>query len=85
MVDGRMAWTYSDWISRTGTDRLTRLRLHIQEVSDAITAATDSNGETYNPQVLQTYLDGLMRREGQISAAAGGAGGMFSVPTRRQE
>lgn len=79
-----MAWTYSDWITLTGQNRLTRLRLHIQEVSDAMTPATTTNGEIYNPQLLQPYLDGLIKREQDLAAAIG-AGGIFGVPTRRAD
>lgn len=79
-----MAWTYSDWITLTGASRLTRLRQHIQEVSDAMTATTISNGETYNPAHLQSYLDRLTGKEAALAAERAG-GGAFFVPTRRSD
>lgn len=78
-----MAWTYSDYITFTGQDRLTRLRLHIQEVSDALTARTTTDGETYDPATLTSYLDGLQRKEQQISAAL--TDRPFFAPTRRRD
>lgn len=78
-----MAWSNSNWITLTGQARLTALRAHIQEVSEALTPSTTSNGETYNPQHLQPYLDGLMKKEQTLSQAL--AGGVFAVPTRRAD
>lgn len=78
-----MAWIYSDYISSTGSARLTRLRLHIQEVSDQLTAATTSNGESYNPQVLESYLAKLETKEQRLASELGA--GVFCVATRRSD
>lgn len=78
-----MAWTYSDYIVSTGQARLTRLRLHIQEVSDQLTAATTSNGESYNPQVLESYLSRLQKTERELASELGA--GAFFVATRRSD
>lgn len=67
-----MAWTYSDWISTDGSSRLTRLRLHIQEVSDALTASYQSDGTSYNPAHLNSYLSSLHAQEASLSAVSAG-------------
>lgn len=78
-----MAWTYSDWITLTGSSRLTRLRLYIQELSDALTAATTSNGESYNPQLLQSEIARLSGIERDLASELGA--GAFFVATKRGE
>lgn len=66
-----MAWTYSDWITQTSADtRLSRLRLHIQEVADALTASYQSDGTSYNPAHLNTYLSGLHQQEAGLTAGS---------------
>jgi len=59
-----MAWTYSDWDSQsTPTARLTRLRLHLAEVGDCITAAMTSQAENYDPRTLGTYYEALQKEK----------------------
>jgi hypothetical protein len=77
-----MAWTYSNWITFTGQARQTQIRLHIQEVSDALTARVQGNSVGYDPTPLQAYLDGLLKREGEINSSLNGS--VYSVPTRRR-
>lgn len=77
-----MAWANSNWISFTGANRLTALRSHIQEVSDAITAGISADGTSYNPINLQTLLEVLLRKEAELSEQL--VGGVFAVPTRRR-
>ena len=43
-----MAWTYSDYITMTGSAKLTELRLHIKEVSDAIQGKQTMNTDGRN-------------------------------------
>jgi len=77
-----VAWTYADWISNTGQTRLDRLRLHVQEVSQVMTAATSADGVSYNPATLVPYLEGLRRDEKMLSEQIHGMP-MF-LPTRRR-
>ena len=65
-------WTYSDWIEQSDrATRLDRLRKHIREVSDAITARTASGGTTYDPAPLREYHQQLLEQERQLAASAG--------------
>lgn len=60
------AWTYSDWITyATGNaTRISRLRLHIQEVSDRISNGSfATEGKSHDYGLLQDYLAELMRTE----------------------
>jgi len=67
-----MAYTYSDWITQTSVSgKLTRLRLHIQEVSDLVTASVGSDGTNYNPNVLNEYLRDLRADERRLANRAG--------------
>lgn len=51
-----MAWQYDDYITlETVSDRRSRLRLHIQEVSAELTAKQMSDGTAYDPTVLLDY------------------------------
>lgn len=76
-----MAWSYSSWITLTGQARLTQLRLHIQEITNAITAGVTADGESVSPGNLNPVLDRLLDTEKELSATL--AGGVFGVPTRR--
>lgn len=73
-----MAWVYGDWRSQgTSAARLARLRLHLQEVGDALLSRATSvtaDGKSMTREQLQTYYDRLDERE-QSLAAAGSAGG----------
>lgn len=67
-----MSWTYSDWITQTTRKtRLSRLRLHIQEVADEISAQVNSDGVSYNPAPLSAYLKTLQSRETALSGRDG--------------
>jgi hypothetical protein len=60
------AWTYSDWITYASDSatRLSRLRLHIQEVSDRISSGSyASEGKSHDYGFLQDYLAELMKKE----------------------
>lgn len=64
------AWTYSDWVTKAdGTqDRLDRLRLHIQEVSDSLKDADFNVTErAENSASRQKYLAELHEREKEES------------------
>lgn len=56
-------WTYSDWITYAPDDssRLTRLRLHIKEVSDALRTGSYEVGDTsVDKDLIQDYHASLM-------------------------
>lgn len=74
-----MAWTYSDWVTLTGTARVTRLRQHVREVSDSIGREVSADGKSVSSNATQAYLDKLMvrldneeRRPGVNGSIAGG-------------
>lgn len=72
-----MAWTYSDWITKaTGSsERLERLRLHVQEVSDHVSGSYSVPGISKSASELVTYLNGLKQdeqREAQTTEEADG-------------
>jgi hypothetical protein len=77
-----MAWTNSNWITYTGTARLTAVRALIVEVQDAITAGVSSDGTRYDPANLGLFLDSLMKVERDLAENLNG--GVFAVPTRRR-
>lgn len=59
-------WTYADWITKTdASERLTRLRLHIQEVSQKTIGAKTRTGAFF--PVDPTYLKGLKDDEKQLT------------------
>lgn len=76
------AWTYSDWVTyATGNaTRLSRLRLHIQEVSDRISGGSfATEGKSHDYGFLQDYLNDLLKKE--TSEAATGDS-VATTPTR---
>lgn len=79
------AWTYSDWVTKASNDadRLTRLRSHIQEVSDYISTGDESvEGATHQKGYLQTYLDKLHQLEAKERGLLDQVGGKSSTFTR---
>jgi hypothetical protein len=78
-------WTYSDWITydQDSANRLTRLRLHIQEVSDFISTGNYSKGgRNIDKGDLQKYLDSLLDKEKEETSISGGATGKTAAFTR---
>lgn len=78
------AWTYSDWVTLASgsSERLTRLRLHIKEVSDAISTGNYSNTKgSRDKDALQKELSDLRKieqTEAAASAAVTGRGTSFT-------
>jgi hypothetical protein len=71
-------WTYSDWVTyEDGSAKLTRLRLHVQEVSDKLANPSYSTeGLSVNPREnLGTYLAGLNAEREKLEATVGRANG----------
>lgn len=69
-----MAWTYSDWVTYdAGTAKLTRLRLHIQEVSDYLQKNQEGNvgGQVYRRFDLEKYRESLETKEGKMADELG--------------
>ena len=76
-------WTYSDWITQsTDALRLSRLRLHIQEVSDKLAGFTQQAAMGLSAQrpPLQQYLDMLIKREEQLALATGDSSAAGIIP-----
>lgn len=71
-----MAWTYSDYVTydRSSATRLTRLRLHIQEVSDALQAGdwVQSGGVTVGQRGLTGLLERLQTEEATLERLSSG-------------
>lgn len=75
-----MAWQYTDWASQaTPAERLSRLRLHVAEVSGSIETRADSvseNGKSLTrPQLLQYYQSLVQQVSAAESSTRGRAGG----------
>lgn len=75
-------WTYADWITLDGAARLTRLRLHIEEVSN-FTQGTATRGQSVTP-VDPQYLQTLLKEEKELArqlnpGATGGGFGCSSI------
>ena len=67
-------WTYSDWTSQaTIALKLTRIRLHIQEVADYLAGfrATGSDSRSGQRHPLDDYLDTLFRKLDELEIASG--------------
>jgi hypothetical protein len=68
------SWTYSDWVTfETGSaTRISRLRLHIQEVSNKIKSGSYAvEGKSHDLGIVESYLKELMRSEAREAAASG--------------
>lgn len=79
-----MAWTYSDWDQQTTpAARLSRLSLHIKEVTDKIAANVSADGKSRDSSSLNQLLTTLNKRYDQLLSAAGTAGGISIVKFRR--
>lgn len=64
-------WSYNDWITiDVPAERLARLRLHIQEVSDHAVRIRGTQTEVW---LLENYLTPLYEKEEKLAAAVPGA------------
>lgn len=72
-----MAWTYGDYDQQsTASGKLTRLRLHLQEVRDALQSGdVSAHGFSKGIGGLTDYYQGLKQEERELSAALDTAGG----------
>ena len=69
------AWTYSDWITYEETDPATarsRLRSHIREVSDKITADIGAHGYSKQNHPYSTYYASLIESLKAMRSVNGG-------------
>lgn len=80
-----MAWTYANWPSQsTPALRLTRLNLHIEEVSQKVQQELGADGKSRGSSSVQNYLDTLFAERDKLekrverTTASDGASGMFS-------
>lgn len=65
-------YTYHDWQQQTDpAARLARLRLHLAEVSAAITAAVSANGSSRSASDLRQYWQDLTAQEEKLVAQHG--------------
>ena len=65
------SWTYADWITQTNkADKLSRLKLHYQEVSQALAAPLSQSidGMGYSRNQLGSYLEFLRKEISTLSA-----------------
>lgn len=64
-----MAWTYSDWRTYpNGASRLERLRLHMAELSDAVTLGVSADGQSVSSSDVRQMLADLESVEEKLSA-----------------
>lgn len=78
-----MAWTYSDYVTHDyGATRLTRFRLHVQEVADKLSAEMSAMGRSYSTTGIQQYLDSLRKAEPEETQRCKLAGGDHVIFTR---
>ncbi len=80
-----MAWTYSDYLTLTGTARLTRLRLHVKEVADRISdwQSQAVGGELSGSRFqVQDYLQSLKSELVTLEASLGVAPAARTIFTR---
>lgn len=64
-----MAWTYSNWTSQsTAAAKLTRLNLHITEVSDILAKIQDGSisGQQWSRFDLPRYLEQLYKERDRL-------------------
>ena len=69
-----MAWTYSDWITQTGTaDKRTRLGLHLVEISNKIEGFKSQGavGQSAARFELQVYYDRMFAEHQRLSNILG--------------
>lgn len=79
-----MSWTYSNWRSQTTpAAQLAQLKLHIQEVTDAISADISADGKSRSSGSLTTLLAALEKRFDQLVAAGAVSGGTSYLKMRR--
>ena len=70
-----MAWTYSDYRQQgTLNAQIARLDLHIQEVTDAITADVSSDGKSMSSGNLVTLRDSLTKERERMAGMPGASG-----------
>lgn len=70
-----MAWTYSDWDQQSTTvARLTRLRLHIQEVADKIQADVSAHGYSRQSSPNNQLYESLVAQKAVLEKRLDGAG-----------
>ena len=80
-----MAWTYADYesASTTPAGKLSRLLLHITEVTQALSAQVSADGKSRDPSLLNDHLTRLnarrMELEEQVSTRANGNFGRFRM------
>lgn len=68
-------WTYSDWTSQsTVAAQLTRLRLHITEVSNKVGNERAADGYSVGSGSLSQYLTLLMAQQDRLEAKPGADG-----------
>lgn len=67
-----MAWTYADYLEQTtDTDRLSRLRQHMTEVSEQIQANLRAGNNSKDNQVLVEYRGQLVEELARLERAVG--------------
>ena len=74
------SWTYSDWVTLTGAARLSRLKLHVQEVSDEIGHSYSVADRSVQKQRMLDYYNSLVGKLAKL-----GATGRVSYAVRQLE
>lgn len=63
-------WLYADFATKTGADRLTRLRQHIAEVEAAINIDVSADGKSRSSGTLESKLKRLYELLSEYEASA---------------
>ncbi|MEM8757515.1 MAG: hypothetical protein AAGF47_07015 [Planctomycetota bacterium] len=67
-----MAWTYSDWVTiKSRADRLARLRLHVQEISEKIDIDYEADGFKRLASPVRLYYDRMMKEVERLERVGG--------------
>lgn len=76
-------WTYSDYITETSdSERLTKLRQHIHEVSERLSEELSGGGQAISTNNLSNYLKDLKAEEKELNVQVNQAtrgGGLVGI------
>ena len=77
-----MSWTYDDYITLSGSAQVTRLQLHIQEVSAKIGPSVGADGKNIQREGMIQYRKDLLGELKELLASGAVSGGNTSFARR---
>jgi hypothetical protein len=79
-----MAWLYSNWRSETTpAAQLAKLNLHLQELSDAVTAEISGDGKSRSSNAIAQMVQRLEEQREKLQRRVGLIGGGVSITSHR--